>query len=119
MYLCLPPPQEQDAFDRKLEGVKTALSKRVGYPVEAIVPPGWSEEFLLAFRSEPEPPLDHWQRRFWEHPFALAGCMLSELRAKYFFTVRNLTPFTQDLDYAYLSSEYRQPERRAVLDNGN
>jgi hypothetical protein len=106
MLLCLPPPSNPDALDLEIERTKETIAKRLGYPTEAVVPPGYAPEFLDLMARTPIS-IDVWHWRLIAHPFQLVSCALQEMRAKWHYLVRNLTPFTEfGTDKTYITPDY-------------
>lgn len=106
LLLCLPPPSVPGSFDMAIEEAKSAISKRVGYPTDAVVPPAFAPEFLALIQKS-DVPLELSYRRLTEHPVTFVGCALSEMRAKWYFIVRNLTPFTPfETDKTWITPVY-------------
>jgi hypothetical protein len=106
MLLCLPPTQTPSPLDLRIEEVKQRIAARQGYPVEAIVPPGFAREFHEFILAEPVPRAI-WRPRLLAHPLALPVCALREMRSKWHFLVRNLTPFTNfQTDKTFLTPDY-------------
>jgi hypothetical protein len=93
MLLCLPPGQQNDAVDVEIETLKSKVGLRTGYPVEAVVPPGYYVEFLPLLDGKTVESR-RWKDRGMQHPLKILRCAASEFRAKYNTLIKNLTPFT-------------------------
>lgn len=106
MLLCLPPGLQSDAIDAEIEILKSKVSLRTGYPVEAVVPPGYYVEFMPLVDGKTIES-DRWKNRISQHPLAILGCTASEFRAKYNILIRNLTPFTDfEHDKTWVTPDY-------------
>lgn len=106
MLLCLPPGSQSDALDSNIEMLKSKVSLRTGYPIDAVVPSGYYAEFLPLIDGKTIAS-DRWHNRISQHPFAILGCAASEFRAKYNVLIRNLTPFTDfDHDKTWITPDY-------------
>lgn len=106
LLLCLPAAAEPNALDQAIEDTKDAIAKRLRYPTNAIVPPAFAPEFLALIRTV-DIPLGVARERLLRHPVELAGCALRELRAKWYFILRNLTPFTPfETDKSWITPAY-------------
>lgn len=93
MLLCLPSGQQSDAVDAEIEALKSKIALRTGYPVEAVVPPGYYAEFLPLLDGKTVES-SRWKGRGMQHPMKILQCAASEFRAKYNTLIKNLTPFT-------------------------
>lgn len=106
MLLCLPPGSQSDALDTEIEILKSKVSLRTGYPIDAVVPPGYYAEFMPLVDGKTIES-DRWKNRISQHPFAILGCAASEFRAKYNVLIRNLTPFTDfEHDKTWITPDY-------------
>jgi hypothetical protein len=106
MLLCLPPGSKSDSLDAEIEILKSKVSVRNGYPINAVVPPGYYAEFL-PFIDGKTIESDRWKKRIWEHPLTIVECAALEFRAKYNRLIKNLTPFTSfDSDKTWMTPDY-------------
>ena len=106
MLLCLPPGLQSDAIDTEIEAAKAKASLRIGYPVDAVVPPGYYPEFSPLMDGKTVES-DRWKNRISQHPLAIVGCAASEFRAKYNILIRNLTPLTDfEYDKTWITKQY-------------